>query len=76
MKASGRETRLWPWVAHREVSMERKSSLLKREEFVDCSWEEADDRDIRMMRCLLLSIMADMARSQYLRQVGGGVRSE
>jgi hypothetical protein len=56
--------------------MERKSSLLKREEFVDCSWEEADDRDIRMMRCLLLSIMADMARSQYLRQVGGGVRSE
>jgi hypothetical protein len=56
--------------------MERKSSLLKREEFVDCGWEEADDRDIRTMRCLLLSIMADMARSQYLRQVGGGARSE
>jgi hypothetical protein len=48
------------------VSMGTKSSLMNCDVDFDCSGNDSGDRFIRMMRRLLLSIMAAMARSEYL----------
>ena len=57
------------------ISIGTKSSEVNREAAFDCCFEETEGLRILMIRCLLLSIMAAIARSQYLSITGGHLES-